>query len=118
MMNKIKFGDIDTLGRLVKEPIANEKKYDLLAFFISDTKYNVQETIKELEQVYDGEKTFEQIIEEGEYGGWGIGEGSGTFSCDSETAYFTSDVESLESTEIPLKELIEILYDWKAFLGE
>ncbi len=90
----------------------------LLGYFIDDTKYNTTEIIEFLELVYSKEKTYDEALDLFEYGGWDIGEGSGTFSCDSETAYFTSDVESLESTEIPLTELIEILYDWKAFLGE
>ncbi|MCT4664213.1 MAG: hypothetical protein N4A45_03140 [Flavobacteriales bacterium] len=95
-----------------------EDKDALLGYFVSDTKYSTAEIIELLELVYSKKKTFDEALDIYEYGGWDIGSGSGTFSCDAETAYFTSDVKSLESTEIPLKELIEILYAWKDFLDE
>ncbi|MCT4664215.1 MAG: hypothetical protein N4A45_03150 [Flavobacteriales bacterium] len=98
--------------------IPEKDEHILLGYFIDDTKYSTAEIIELLELVYSKKKTFDEALDIYEYGGWDIGEGSGTFSCDAETAYFTSDVKSLESTEIPLKELIEILYAWKDFLGE
>lgn len=115
-MKRIKFGDTDVLGRRVYEPIAINEKDDLLAFFISDTKHNINETIKDLESVYKGDKSFEEIMED--YAGWAFGSGSGTFECDQKTAYFTSEVSNLSSMQMPLKELIDILYEWKAFLGK
>ena len=90
----------------------------LLGYFVDNTKYNVQETIQKLEQVYKGEKTFVEILEHPQVA-WDFGEGSGIFECDKDTAYFIADDDSsLPNMQMPLQELINILYDWKAFLSK
>lgn len=90
----------------------------LLGYFIDDQKYDINETIADLESVAKGEKTFDEILEDST--GWPIADGfGGIFTCDQKTAYFTADDNSsLPSMEMPLQELIEILYEWKSFLGK
>jgi hypothetical protein len=68
--------------------------------------------------VQKGETTFEDLLEDSE--GWPIADGfGGMFTCDQKTAFFTANEDSnLPSMKMPLKELIKILYDWKAFLGK
>ena len=94
-----------------------EDKDALLGYFVSDTKYSINKVINNLEQIAKGEKTFEEIMQDSF--DWTFGSGSGTFECDKSTAYFIADEDTdLPSMEMPLKELIELLYDWKTFLGK
>lgn len=108
-MISIKF--ISEVGWAVTE----KREHILVGYFIDDTKYGVLEILELLEKIRAKEITFEDV--EVEYN-WNIGSGSGEFSCDSETAYFTSYVDSISSCEISLQELIDILYKWKLFLGQ
>lgn len=95
----------------------NEKDV-LLGYFISDTRYSILEVIKDLESVYKGEKTFNEILDHPQVY-WDFGEGSGYIECDQKTASLISFYpNSLPSMELPLKELIDILYEWKTFLGK
>lgn len=95
-----------------------DDKYVLLSYFVDDTKYTINEVIFQLEQVLEGKKTFEEILEHPQVA-WDFGEGSGQFECNKKTAYFIADEDSnLPSIEIPLKELIEILHEWKTFLNK
>ncbi|WP_459211418.1 hypothetical protein [Aquimarina rhabdastrellae] len=114
-MKKIRFGDKDSLGRIVQEPIAINESYDLLAYFISDTKYNVEETIEELETIAQGRKTIDEITENTE---WIISEDIGVFNCDRKKAYLKSKVSDFRDIEMPLREVINLLTEWKLFLKE
>lgn len=116
-MKKITFGGIDFFGRKTQTPYPTDEKYVLLSYFLEDIHYTVNETIKDLESVYKGDKSFEEIKEHPQVE-WDFGEGSGILVCDQKTAYFTSEVSNLPSMELPLKELIDILYEWKVFLGK
>lgn len=52
-----------------------------------------------------------------DYGDWSFGNSSGVFECNKDLAYFIADENStFSSIEMPLKELVEILKEWKAFL--
>lgn len=90
----------------------------LLGYFVSEIKYNINEVIADLESVLKGEKTFVEILEHPQVA-WDFGEGSGQFECSENTAYFIADKNTnLPSMQMPLKELIEILYEWKIFLNK
>ena len=112
MNNRLKF------DKQVGWAVAINDKDVLLGYLVSDTKYDLPETIVTLESVEKGEKPFEDFLDYSE--GWSIADGfGGIFTCDQKTAYFTANGDSsLPSMQMPLKELIEILYDWKAFLGK
>ena len=95
-----------------------DNKHILLSYFTDDTKYNVTEVVADLELVQKGIKTFEEVLDHPQVA-WSFGEGSGVLECDKETAHFIADENSnLPSMQMPLKELIEILCEWKAFLGK
>ena len=95
-----------------------DDKHVLLSYFIDDTKYQINEVIADLESVLKGEKTFVEILEHPQVA-WDFGEGSGQFECNENTAYFIADKNTnLPSMQMPLKELIEILYEWKIFLNK
>ena len=117
-MNKIKFGGEDIFGRKTNTPYPVKEEYMLLSYFIDDIKYDIKEVIGELEMVQKGERNFEDFLDDSE--GWTIADGlGGIFTCKQKTAYFTANQDSrLSSMQMPLKELIEILYEWKAFLGK
>lgn len=117
-MKKIIFGGKDAFGRETKNNYPTNDKYVLLSYFIDDIEYDINEKIIELEQVVKGEKTFDEILEDDI--GWSIADGfGGVFICNQTTAYFTAEENSnLPSMQMPLKELIEILYEWKEFLGK
>lgn len=117
-MKKIIFGGKDLLGRDTKDNYPTDSKYMLLSYFIDDTRYSINEDISRLESVYKGEKTFEEILDHPQVA-WDFGEGSGYIECDQKTASLISFYpNSLPSMELPLKELIDILYEWKTFLGK
>lgn len=115
-MKRIKFVDTEIFDHVAKDAIVIEDKDLLLAFFVSETKHNLGEVISELESIQNGEKTFEEIMED--YADWTFWNNEGEFTCDKDTAYFEGIGESkYPSMEIPLKELIEILKEWKTFIG-
>ena len=112
MNNRLKF------EKQVGWAVGINDKDALLGYFVSDTKYDVQEVITKLENVQKEEKTFEEVLDHPQVS-WDYGEGSGILDCDKETAYFIADSESnLPNMQMPLKELIEILYEWKMFLDK
>ena len=115
-MQKIKFGDLNLKGELVYEPVALSDDYQMLALFISDTIDMVDEVIDQFETILKGEKTYEETMEG--YAIWSFGAPSGVFECDATTAYFISEDERLPSMEMPLQELLDLMYEWKAFLGK
>lgn len=110
-MNKLEFDKEVGMAR------ANEQENVLLGFFVSSVKYSITETITELESIEKGEKTFEEIMDG--YADWTFGNNEGEFTCDKEKAYFEGIGEmKYPNIEMPLKELIEILHEWKSFLGK
>lgn len=118
-MNKISFTAKSLIdGSEIIGPKALEEKYILLSYFISETRYNINEVLQDLESVASGEKTFEEIKDHPQVA-WSFGEESGKLECTKDTAYFIAYEQStIPSMEMPLQELIEILKDWKVFLGE
>lgn len=91
-------------------------KYLLLDYFMSTyrSKYDLPQLIEKLESVKNGKKTFDEIQDPVAL--WSFGNDAGYFECDKEKSYFKSFDEHHESIEMPLKELIELLTEWKNFL--
>lgn len=105
-----------TFKKEVKWAVANDNKYDLLGLFVTDTKYEIVETIQNLESVLKGEKVFDDIQDPDM--SWSFGNVSGYFEVEGETAYFEPFEDTTDSPRIvmPLKELIDVLKEWKSFL--
>ena len=115
-MKKIEFLNLEEVGKVIK---TLNKDYQLLTYFVSE--FDIQmlkEYLPDIESVASGEKTFDDIQDTDSY--WDFGEGAGYFECDKKTAYLTcwkdSHTPEASNIEMPLKELIGILKDWKKFL--
>ena len=122
-MKRVKFyyNQYEVLGKKAKyEEIITDNNDILLNYFLNDYRDISQliEIISDIESVASGEKTFDDIQDTDSY--WDFGEGAGYFECDKETAYLTcwkdSHTPEAPNVEMPLKELIGILKDWKKFL--
>lgn len=117
-MKRLDFEENDTFGIKMKDARAINTGDSLLAFFVSELqgKY-LDETILNLESILNVEKSFGEIMDG--YADWTFWNSEGEFTCDKDKAYFEGIGESKYSNmEMPLKELIEILYEWKAFLDK
>lgn len=112
-MINIKFKTIDDDYKTFD--IENDK-YLLLYYFMSTyrSEHGLPLLIKDLETIKDGKQTFADITQPNVM--WSFGNDAGYFECDKETAYFKSFDEHHQSMEMPLKELIELLIEWKNFL--
>ena len=97
--------------------LEDEEKYILLSYFLSTFRSSdLTEFIEMFEEVETGKKTFEEVWNPNVY--LSFGNGSGYIELDKTTAYFFSFSPKTERNfEMPLKELIDIMKRWKAFLG-
>ena len=115
-MKKIVFTKIGSNNDLsVAKPVND--KYILLSFFLeSNRNINFLQTdvIKRLESILKENKTFEDI--QSGYANWTFADDYCEFEVENTTAYFTNYNDKSQNLEMPLKELIDYLYDWKEFL--
>ena len=94
-------------------PIALDNKYLLLSHFVG-TQFVWKEVIGDLEKVLNEEKTFADIQNPNVI--WDFAGGDGEFEYNKDTAYFYSESNPSLNLEMPLKEVIELLKEWKAFI--
>lgn len=113
-MKKISFTTKSLInGEEIIGPVAVDDKYLLLSHFMG-TRFVWQEVINNLEEVLNENKTFADIQDPNVI--WDFAGGDGEFECDKETAYFISESKPSLNLEMPLKEVIELLKEWKAFI--
>ncbi len=113
-MGRLKFGVKGSDGTYLSIPYTDNDNDTLLAFFISDTRYNVNKVINDLETVASGTRTFDEVRQD--YAPWTFANESGELVCNKETARFIGLDPIYSDIEMPLQELIDILYEWKAFI--
>ncbi|ALR31947.1 hypothetical protein ATE47_16120 [Chryseobacterium sp. IHB B 17019] len=114
-MKKIEF--LNNNGYRYENP--TDDKYILLGHFIGQSRSveDIQETINMLEAVKSGNKTWEEVIKPYNDIFLQIGYDSGYFKCNKNTAYFISDQKQYTTFEMPLNEVIDLLEEWKVFMG-
>lgn len=101
-----------------KENKPTSDKYIMLSYFLSDLSdiETITRTIDEIKLVQSGQRTFDEVFTD-TYGTISISVNAGTFVCDKNTAYLTSNNPDLEpSLTLPIQEFINILEEWKTFL--
>ncbi len=114
-MKKINYTTKSLLdGKEILGPVATDNKYILLSYFVAHTYFIIDKTISDLESVASGEKTFEEIMEG--YAPWTFGNDSGELVYNKDTAKFISLDSMYPDIEMPLQELIDILYEWKTYI--
>lgn len=120
-MNKINFKTNSLLdGKEIAGPIATDDKYLLLSLFVGQFRFpdNIQEIIDLLESVRSGNKTWLEANDDLMF--MQIGYMCGDFKCDKDMAYFIADNHnstSYQNLEMPLQEVIDLMKDWKIFMG-
>ncbi|WP_298309964.1 hypothetical protein [uncultured Aquimarina sp.] len=112
---KVKFEKIE--GAI--SAVTSEIKYNLLSLFLEDYKENVimDPIIEDLESLMSREKVFDDIQDSSAY--WSYGNGQGYFEVEGDTAYFEPFEERTSAPRIviPLKEVIDLLKEWRVFLN-
>jgi hypothetical protein len=114
-MEKIKF--IENKKYNDKGAIPTEDRFTLLSYFVDGYREEVlNDVIADLNDLLKGVKTFDEIQEPNGY--WTFGNGAGYLEADKDVAHFIAWDETHQSFDMPLQELIDLLKEWEAFLGE
>ena len=114
-MQKIEFVVINDQGS--KDMKLLDDKYILLYYFLTTfrSKFDLPQLIVDFKSIEKGERTFEEIQESDSY--LNFGSDSGYIVLDKETAHFISNHPEIEpSFDMPLKELITLMNEWREFL--
>ncbi len=100
-----------------KAATPTEDKYMLLFYFVDGYReYVLDDIIFDLDDVQKGVKTFAEIQEPNAC--WSFGNGAGYLEADKDVAHFIAWDATHESFDMPLLELVDLLKEWKVFLGE
>lgn len=114
-IRKINFKRIDNDALSVVE--STDEKYILLDYFVGhyrDTSFLQNDIIEPLELILRNEKTFSEITE-GQLE-WSYADDYCIFEVEDKTAFFVNEKNSSQNLEMPLKEVVDYLKEWKAFL--
>jgi hypothetical protein len=114
-MDKVKF---EKLYSGVGWVTSVDDKYILLSYFLLTFRgtSDLPELIEMFELVAKGEKKFDEVWYPDVY--LTFAENAGYIEIDKETAYFTSEQPEIQpSFDMPLKELLDIMKQWRDFLN-
>lgn len=96
------------------------KEYVLLSLFMDDytEELVLDPIISDLESLLSGDRVFDDIQDSSAY--WSYGNGQGYFEVEDDTAYFEPFEDRTDAPRVvmPLKEVVDLLKEWRSFLSQ